>query len=380
MSRGRSGSRASSARRPRPKTSTLSSSTATTSTTTRRLTKCSLNWRSAASKSRPKKTHCATAPLVPKERTNAPWSSFIRRIYGATRTAGCACSWSSGSVRSASSAVTGSSTRGIVGTIGSPGVVPASSALHFCPALLSSGFCPLSSHRKRCEDIFCYTKRGSRRICRRSRFAAAEPSILQPGTAKITVDAGATVDIQNEDTWRTVLGHYDAEYDTARRVLNGRWCPENRMTETGGIVRTWSDPNGKLNVLVVNWNGSQRKLNCNWFDNTWNRQNYRFAGRRPRNSLHFSPRSGGVEFFSSCPCHPPSILPISSTGSDSAAYFLLSSDLLSQRMRSRSFIVSNLRIAIRRYGNFSVFGKKAAADTISITSTNNVSTFAPTVY
>jgi len=152
------------------------------------------------------------------------------------------------------------------------------------------------------------------------------------------------------------------------------------MTETGGIVRTWSDPNGKLNVLVVNWNGSQRKLNCNWFDNTWNRQNYRFAGRRPRNFLHFSLRSGGVEFFRICPCHPPSILPTSSIRWESAAYFFVSSDFVSQRTMRSNFKVSTLRIAIRRYGSFSALGKNAAADTISITSTNSRSTFAPTVY
>src|SRR3989344_1508485 len=149
------------------------------------------------------------------------------------------------------------------------------------------------------------------------------------------------------------------------------------------IMRKWRDPNEHLNVLVFNWNGSKRNLNYNWFDNPWNRQNYRFAGRRPRNSLHFSPVRFGCsgEFcFASCPCQPPSILPISSHRNERAAYFLLSSDLLSQSTRSKSFMVSNLRIAIRRYGNFSGLGKNAAAETISITSTNNVSTFAPTVY
>ena len=43
-------------------------------------------------------------------------------------------------------------------------------------------------------------------------------------------------------------------------------------------------------------------------------------------------------------------------------------------------MVSNLRIAMRRYGNFSCLDKNAAAETISITSTNSVSIFAPTVY
>ncbi len=59
----------------------------------------------------------------------------------------------------------------------------------------------------------------------------------------------------------------------------------------------WQDPNGNLNVLVLNWNDHKRKLNYNWFDNRWNR-NYRFAGRRPRNSLHFSPALAGEFCFS----------------------------------------------------------------------------------
>ena len=78
-----------------------------------------------------------------------------------------------------------------------------------------------------------------------------------------------------------MLGHYDAECDSALRAFKGQWRPRNRMTGTGGIVRKWRDPNG-LSVLVFKWNGSKRNLNYNLFDNTWNRQNYRFAARRLR--------------------------------------------------------------------------------------------------
>jgi len=165
------------------------------------------------------------------------------------------------------------------------------------------------------------------------------------------------------------------EYSMTGGVRERNW-----MTGIDGIVRTWSDPNGKLNVLVVNWNGSQRKLNCNWFDNTWNRQNYRFAGRRPRNFLHFSLRSGGVEFFRICPCHPPSILPTSSIRWESAAYFFVSSDFVSHKIIKSNLSVSILRVASRTYGIFSSRERNAAAETASIDSIYNSSILPPSEY
>mgnify|MGYP001570051067 CR=1 FL=1 len=141
------------------------------------------------------------------------------------------------------------------------------------------------------------------------------------------------------------------------------------------------DADGNPNVFELERNDDGKLwLNNDWTkpDNRWNLDNR--LSFRLRYFLPFSPRSGGAEFLVSCPCHPPSILPISSMGTDSEAYFLVSNDLLSQRTSSRSFIVSNLRIAIRRYGSFSCFGKNAAAETISMTSTKSMSTFAPTVY
>ena len=132
------------------------------------------------------------------------------------------------------------------------------------------------------------------------------------------------------------------------------------------------------------WN-DERNVNVNRNDNDWN-DTWSFAGV-PKLSSFLAPQFRGAEFYlfsacrwTSCPCQPPSILPISSTGPESAAYFLLSNDLLSHRTSNRSFIVSNLLMVLRRYGSFSVFGKNAAAEIFSITSTNNTSTFAPTVY
>ena len=55
------------------------------------------------------------------------------------------------------------------------------------------------------------------------------------------------------------------------------------------------------------WN-DERNVNVNRNDNDWN-DAWSFAG--VRNSLHFSPRSRGVEFCANCPCHPPNIFQIS---------------------------------------------------------------------
>src|SRR3989338_7101370 len=73
------------------------------------------------------------------------------------------------------------------------------------------------------------------------------------------------------------------------------------------------------------------------------------SGRGFCQSLHIpaSFLKGAGFSFISCPCHPPSILPTSSSGSERAIYFLLSSDLDSKSTRRRTFAVSNFRIATR---------------------------------
>lgn len=70
------------------------------------------------------------------------------------------------------------------------------------------------------------------------------------------------------------------------------------------------DPNGNPNVLVLNGNADNRKLNLNYTANRWNR-NYVFVG--VRRSLHSLLRGhfGGVCFASRFLYQPPSILPIS---------------------------------------------------------------------
>ncbi len=80
------------------------------------------------------------------------------------------------------------------------------------------------------------------------------------------------------------------------------------------------------------------------------------APRLARNSLHFSPALAGEfclprvcsrDFFASWPYHPPSIFPTSFSGSESAMYFLVSSDLASQRTERSTLSVSAFLMARR---------------------------------
>jgi hypothetical protein len=71
------------------------------------------------------------------------------------------------------------------------------------------------------------------------------------------------------------------------------------------------NPDGNLYVRYLYWNGDRWNWNYNWLDNDFN-------GNNPAalcNSLYFSPRALFGEFcFVICPCQPPSIRPISSSG------------------------------------------------------------------
>lgn len=97
--------------------------------------------------------------------------------------------------------------------------------------------------------------------------------------------------------------------------------------------------------------------------------------------LHFAPGifPGGVCFMS-CPCQPPSIFPISSSFSERAIYFLLSSDFVSQRTIKSTLSVSNFRITTLTYGSFSDFPRNPAVAVASIMSTKRSSIFPPSVY
>ncbi len=96
-----------------------------------------------------------------------------------------------------------------------------------------------------------------------------------------------------------------------------------------------------------------------------------------RNSLHFPPMLLGGFCFSSCPPHPPSILPIASIFMESAIYFVSSSDFVSQSIMRSSFAVSTFLIAARTNGSFSGRGRNSAVATNSILSTRYVSTLWP---
>ena len=65
-----------------------------------------------------------------------------------------------------------------------------------------------------------------------------------------------------------------------------------------------------------------------------------------RHSLRFSPHRGEFCFWS-CPFHPPSMRPISSVFSESAIYFLLSSDFVSHSTIRSSVSVSIFLMASR---------------------------------
>lgn len=142
-----------------------------------------------------------------------------------------------------------------------------------------------------------------------------------------------------------------------------------------------SDSDGNPNVFNVERNDNGKL----WLDNDWTNPDNRWnldnrIVFRLRNSLHFSPRSGGAEFLVSCPFHPPSILPTSSIFSESAIYFLTSSDFASHKTMSNNFSASTFLAASRTYGSFSSRGRNAAAEVASTVSMNRASIFAPNEY
>ena len=156
------------------------------------------------------------------------------------------------------------------------------------------------------------------------------------------------------------------EYSTDGGTEGTAYIPDS--DDNPNVFNVERNDNGKL------W------LNNDWAnpDNRWNLDN-RIVFRL-RNSLHFSPRSGGVEFFVSWPFQPPSIFPISSTTSESAIYFLVSSDFASHKIMSSILIVSTFLAASRTYGSFSARERKAAADVASMVSINSSSILAPREY
>ena len=133
----------------------------------------------------------------------------------------------------------------------------------------------------------------------------------------------------------------------------------------------YRNSNGNLYVRYLYWNDDRWNWNNNWLDNNWNDNNPAVLAC---NYSHFSPYFLG-EFFLSCPCQPPSILPTSSSLADKAAYLLFSKALLSHKTIKRILRVSIFCIARLTKGNFSSLIKKLAVAIASIASINNQSIF-----
>jgi len=104
--------------------------------------------------------------------------------------------------------------------------------------------------------------------CGRLRLPAAESSIHTPRISAVTASDRVTYEdtSKKEATWCKVLGHYDAEYDSALRVFEGWWHRRH-------FVRIVRNRNGNLNVPYLYENGDKVVLNWNWTDNDWNDNN-----------------------------------------------------------------------------------------------------------
>lgn len=96
-------------------------------------------------------------------------------------------------------------------------------------------------------------------------------------------------------------------------------------------------PLGSRDVLVLGGDVGGRTLSLDWFGRRWHRR-YVFAG--VRKSLYFLSLKAGVS-FKSCLFHPPSILPISKSFSESSMYFLLSTAFISQATCKKNFSTSS---------------------------------------
>ena len=114
---------------------------------------------------------------------------------------------------------------------------------------------------------------------------------------------------KNEDTWWSVLWHCDAEYDTALRVLEGQWhgrhAPHTATPTTTHVSGTCTGTAAVELELQLAGQRLQRQQ----------------PGSGACNSLHFSPFVGGVLFLELSAPTTTSILPISSSLTDSAMYF-----------------------------------------------------------
>lgn len=62
-----------------------------------------------------------------------------------------------------------------------------------------------------------------------------------------------------------MLWHFNAEYDTARRVFDGQWRGRHAIRNRNS--------DGNLYVRYLYWNDDRWNWNYNWLDNDWNVNN-----------------------------------------------------------------------------------------------------------
>jgi len=133
-----------------------------------------------------------------------------------------------------------------------------------------------------------------------------------------------------------------------------------------------TDSDGNPKVFNVKRSvDDKRWLNTNYAnpDNRWNLDNEIVF--RSRKLFYFSAFSGVC--FMSCPLQPPSIFPTLSILVERKIYFLLSNDLVSQRIIKNTLAVSTFLKAYLTKGSFSPDGRKLAVIINSSASTKRES-------
>jgi hypothetical protein len=131
---------------------------------------------------------------------------------------------------------------------------------------------------------------------------------------------------------------------------------------------------GQFFYAILNVNGDKRNVNVNddHPDDKWN-DNYRVLVRE---SLYPPPKFGGVSFIN-CFCQPPSILPTSTNGAETAENFLLSIAFSSQAICKKNFKVSSFIDALSMITAFCSLGENPAVRISSASSINKLLIFSP---
>ena len=115
---------------------------------------------------------------------------------------------------------------------------------------------------------------------------------------------------KSENTWCGMLRHYDAEYDTASRIVEGQWLGRH-------LIRN-RNSDGNLYVRYLYWNDGRWNWNYNWLDNDFNgnnpaallatrltslpfRESFVFgAGQSTRRAFCLSPQSLPIMLYTFC--------------------------------------------------------------------------------